>query len=964
MIENKNNKFSYRRGSEWRKWDLHIHSPLSILNNQYPKLANGDPDWESFIKEIESLDMAVIGITDYFTIKGYKKLKEFKEKGRLSNIYTILPNIEFRLKSVISSKKDGEKPKRLNFHIIFSDEVSIKDIEEHFLHDIYFYYEEDPENPAERRKLKLSNLEELGKKLLNEHEPFQKRGVNAQALGAMQAVVDHSEITDILVNDSRFRGKYIVVLPEDGWSLIEWDGQDHHTRKMLLQKAGMVFSSNPKTRFWCLGKVPYIEGEKHFIKEFITLKPCIHGSDAHKIEEIGHPCSLRGDNTHKCLDSPNECKPRYCWVKADPTFEGFKQLLYEPEERVIVQEKNPSPVVSNYTINKVEVNDAKINDELSLKKTDVPLNTALVAVVGGKGAGKTALVDLMANCYIDRCNTDDKNSFVRRIISDNPKIETKLSFRDGGRFSKQLTDQDFLNEGQFVYIAQGELEKYIGEGSDLDKYINDLIFESPQIKNLIKSFEFSDLTERSKHLDEKIASKNKLIEKLEQKTSPKVEQKIKQEQNTNSADTKDIGKRIKELEKVQSKENIKLAQKRQKSLGKLKSRRDDLVELRDVLQNVIDFLKEQVSEFNENISIINELLKRLDIKEKYNELSYAQRSNLDNRLQTTKEEITNCVSGIEKAQKELDRFERGIQEHTKLLDRKRELINGSKKIKAKIKQLEEEKKRLGQVIKERKELIKESIENIVAQKKKYKEIIDIFSSKKADVLTDLNFVAEIRFDAEGLLKKAESIMDNRKINIAGDDNTPPTFDKLVKFYYAIAEGNESQIAYLVEEIERCNSEFKSKIKSYPISAGDFYHFLYGNYMRVIPVVKYKKTDLEKLSMGQKATVLIKIYLAQGDKPIIIDSHDDHLDNEFIMDELVKAVRQAKSYRQIILVSNNGNVVINSDAEQIIVANIKKGDISYTAGSIENPEIRDRALEVLEGGRIAFRKRQQKYRISI
>jgi len=953
----------YQRGSEWRKWDLHIHSPLSILNNQYPKLANGDPDWEAFVKKLESLDVAVVGITDYFTIEGYKKLKEFKEKGQLANICTILPNIEFRLKSLISSKKDGKKPKRLNFHVIFSDEVSAKDIEEHFLHDIYFYYQEDPENAAERRKLKLSNLEELGKKLLNQHEPFRKKGIDARTLGAVQAVVGHDEITNILTSDSRFKGKYVVVLPQDGWSLIDWDGQDHLTRKILLQKSGMVFSSNRKTRLWCLGKEPYMEGEKQFIEEFRTLKACIHGSDAHNIKEIGHPCVLRGDDTHKCDDNPDECRPRYCWVKADPTFEGFKQLLYEPEERVIVQEQNPTPITSNYTISRAEINDVKINDDLALKKTDVELNSALVAIVGGKGAGKTALVDLIANCYSDRCKTDDKNSFVRRIINDKPVIETKLWFKDGGEFSKQLTDQNFLEESQLVYIAQGELEEYIGEGSNLHKYIGDLIFESPQIKNSIKGFEFTDLVEEGKDLNEKITLKNQLIEKLEQKTSPEVDQKIKQEQRKNSADTKDIEKRINEREKAQSEKDIELAQKKQESLGKLKSRRDDLVELRSAVENVIGFLEDQVPEFNENILTINELLKKLDIEETYKEFSYAQHSSLSIRLAATKKEITKCVSGIEKAQKELDRFERGIQEHTKFLDRRQELLAGSERIKAKIKQFEEEKKRLEQVVKERKELMRELIKNVVAQKKKYKEIIDIFSSKKADVLAHLNFVAEIRFNADGLLKKAESIMDNRKININGADNTPPAFDEIVRLYYAVTDGNESNIEELVEEIERCNNEFKSKIKSYPISIGAFYGFLYGNYMRVVPVVKYKKTDLEKLSMGQKATVLIKIYLAQGDKPIIIDSHDDHLDNEFVMDELVKATRQAKSYRQVILVSNNGNVVINSDAEQIVVANIKKGEISYIAGSIENPKIRDRALKVLEGGPDAFRRRQQKYRIA-
>ena len=72
---------------------MHIHSPLSILNNQYPHIANGEPDWEAYLAKLEMLDFGVVGITDYFTIEGYKKVREFKTKGRLPNIVTVLPNI-------------------------------------------------------------------------------------------------------------------------------------------------------------------------------------------------------------------------------------------------------------------------------------------------------------------------------------------------------------------------------------------------------------------------------------------------------------------------------------------------------------------------------------------------------------------------------------------------------------------------------------------------------------------------------------------------------------------------------------------------------------------------------------------------------------------------------------------------------------------------------------------------------
>lgn len=341
----------FPKGSEWRKWDLHIHSPLSILNNQFPKLSDGKPHWEPFLQKLESLDMAVIGITDYFTIEGYKELKKFKEQGRLKNIYTILPNIEFRLKNILASRGGDEK--RLNLHVIFSEDVSTTDIEEHFLHDIPFYYEGNPQDSDERRKLKISNLESLGKELIEQHEPFRKMGVPPLEIGAMQAVVDHGEITHILTKDSRFKNKYVVVLSADEWDKINWNTQAHHVRKALLQKSDMVFSSNLKTRQWCLGKDSYTDGLEHFIREFKTLKPCIHGSDAHRIEDIGRPCAKRGDRSHNCDKNPAECDLRYCWIKADPTFEGLKQILYEPEERVHIQQNDPSPVISNYSIKTV-----------------------------------------------------------------------------------------------------------------------------------------------------------------------------------------------------------------------------------------------------------------------------------------------------------------------------------------------------------------------------------------------------------------------------------------------------------------------------------------------------------------------------------------------------------------------------------------------------------------------------------
>ncbi len=88
---------NYPRGSEWRKWDLHIHTPASSIVQEYG--ADNDKTWEWFIHDLESLpdEFKVIGINDYFFIDGYKKVLEYKKEGRSGNIDLILPVIEFRI---------------------------------------------------------------------------------------------------------------------------------------------------------------------------------------------------------------------------------------------------------------------------------------------------------------------------------------------------------------------------------------------------------------------------------------------------------------------------------------------------------------------------------------------------------------------------------------------------------------------------------------------------------------------------------------------------------------------------------------------------------------------------------------------------------------------------------------------------------------------------------------------------
>jgi ABC-type cobalamin/Fe3+-siderophores transport system ATPase subunit len=942
---------NFSRGSEWRKWDLHVHSPLSILNNQFPKLTNGTPDWEPYLEKLESLDFAVLGVTDYFTIDGYKALKEFQATGRLPDLHCILPNVEFRLNTIVTSKSGSEK--RLNLHVIFSDEVPPNDIEEHFLHDLPFFYQGDPQNQIEKRKLKLSNLEGLGRELKKQHEKFRQMGSDLE-VGAMLAVVDIDDIVQAL-RDSRFEGKYLIILAADGWDDINWDGQGHMVRKGLLQQSDQVFSANPKTRSWCLGINPYDEGTEHFIREFKTLKPCIHGSDAHSINDIGRPCALRGDAAHDCDRSSNECEMRFCWLKADPSFEGLKQLLYEPDERVKIQTLSPAPIISNYSIARVVVQGNQINDELAIDDTDLVFNTSLVAIVGGKGAGKTALVDLIANNYRDRSTSDDKNSFVRRISEYDVPVETILEFRDGEIFKKVLGDGNFVEESQLIYIAQGELESYIGEASDLSSHITDLILHSPHIENSASAFEFETSAQETGSIERQLTAGNTAIDSLHKKTSADVANKLEQEKKRVAADLSDVATRIKEFEKVQSQQSIDVAQKRQAVLGDLKALKDDLVALEETIQTTVDTVAGSLEEINQLVEAANELLKMTRIQESLPRIEYPGTLQLASILKTVKQEIKDVIPKIEKGQKELQTLERGVKDHAKLLERQRELKKEEKTVEDKLKVLKEDGGKLINAENQQCESLKELLQSVLKQKESYEAIIKTFSADKAIVLSDIDFVAEVKLDSQRFLDDAGYVVDNRRVDLQ------EVFSDFINASQAVALGEEKQIDNVANEAAKSVKTLKEKLKA-KVSINRLFDLLFSNYMTVVPVVKYKKTNLDKLSLGQKATVLIKIYLAYGDKPIVIDSHDDHLDNEFIMLELVNAIKEAKRFRQVILVSNNGNVVINSDAEQIVLASRENGKIKYVSGSIENPDIRDSALNVLEGGKEAFRQRQQKYRL--
>ncbi|MEX2117428.1 MAG: hypothetical protein WEB37_11120 [Bacteroidota bacterium] len=963
----------YPRGSEWRKWDLQVHTPSSVLNNGF------GGDWDTYVNGLFTAliekKIAVIGITDYFTIDGYRKLKQeyLADDAKLKTLFTdeeteliknimVIPNIEFRSDVFVG-------PNSVNFHVLFSDEVSERDIEEGFLHEINFLYQGEPQTEGTKRKLREVNLVELGARLKSEHAAFRDR--SDIYVGMMNAVVNHSEVSKILFDKKNiFGGKYLFgVAADEDLSEISWDSRDHHTRKILVQKSDLLFSSNKRTREWGLGKPPYADGPKGFVAEFMTLKPCVHGSDAHSLFFIGHPCAKRGDAEHNCEANLGNCELRFCWIKADPTFEGLKQIPYEPDDRVKIQDVDPTPLKSSQTISSFGIKMATLEPELRFAKSTLPLNAAFIAVTGGKGSGKTAPVDLIANAYEDRAFCQDKNSFARRISeSNNPRdLVTTIKLQNNQELSKEIRNGLFIEGASIVYVAQGELEKHVEDPDRLESYINKLIFESNEVKDTELLFDYENINNEVADLNDSIEAHNGKIFTLENETTSRVEDELKKDSKTQGTKLKDTETRIKDLAKSLSAAKVKEAEEKQKHLASLRDKKAHLTDLGISIKEALKFADEDLVLFKKQIEKVNALATKLTFSDRFKPIEYGETEHLKAFITTVRDELRKTIGEIEKFQRELEEKEKGIKEHTKLLDKRKELEKEIKLIADRLKIIAEKKENLKSEVKKRADLFESLLNKRLEQRDKYLGIIGAFSANKSDILNDLEFTAELVFDHGRFFETMSEVVDLRKIRIKGIDDTE---SDITFFSAAVADLVAAPTPEKVRTIATTGiDELLAKIvpnqkKAETLSRRTIYDAVFRDYLSVVPSVKYKKVRLSKLSLGQKATVLIKIYLAQGENPIVIDSHDDHLDNEFIMDELVKAVRQAKEHRQIMVVSNNGNVVVNSDAEQVVIAGRDDhGEISYLSGSLENQTLRPKLLAVLEGGEEAFTKRQQKYRLS-
>jgi energy-coupling factor transporter ATP-binding protein EcfA2 len=121
-------------------------------------------------------------------------------------------------------------------------------------------------------------------------------------------------------------------------------------------------------------------------------------------------------------------------------------------------------------------------------------------------------------------------------------------------------------------------------------------------------------------------------------------------------------------------------------------------------------------------------------------------------------------------------------------------------------------------------------------------------------------------------------------------------------------------------------------------------------------------DVQHLSVGQRCTVVLPIVLEHADRVLVVDQPEDHLDNAFIVDTFIKAIRSETRPKQMIFSTHNANIPVLGEAERVFVLK-STGERGFVAafGALEDKPIVEAITTVMEGGLEAFETRARFYR---
>lgn len=885
--------------SEWHKWDLHIHTPETKMHDGFKdkkgKKTDKNAVWERYCEALNSYNADVLGITDYFSADNFFKLSKNRKKWDLNDKIVLFPNIEIRVNDLVSKKRvDSNKTtSNVNIHIIFQPEVTEKEINK-FLSYLTI-------TKTDGQHL---NFKDDLKEIIEKDKQFAYLPTTSNLLEALRETFGE-----------HYRENVLLMIPNSGDGINLKNGNGYGNGKDFV--TGYIDFLQART-----GKAQ--EDRDYTLTEandYGRIFASITGCDAHSIEAIE--------------DFPTEATT---WIKADKTFEGLKQITYEPKTRVKIQELKPQKSMQTKVIKSIDLLPPYFN------KKHLVFSEGLNTIIGGRSSGKSILLSIIANVSSDQENFKLSGQRYNELVNKLSE-KCKLTFADG-----RVSD----GTDQIEFIYQDGLQEIARDNQKQNKFLKETLAtitgtEIEEVQAAEEDFrkekrdKMTQLTEKLRLIDQGIEKEK---EKLKEQQSDDLIKK-------NICVIEDKLKQIKKESSILDEERFKVLNNKIKKFG------TDIDEKNTLYQNLEQAHQLKAIEINPQLEKLKNKIPSLMIEEieiKITELNEQFANKVQEGITTTKTEIENKKA-----------------EQNKLIEGK--YYQNYLRIQEKspdIKALEES--------------LQQQEQELSSYRKSIK-IIDRLVSDRKKCLKEL----EKSFTFGHMLKKI-MVYNNEELNIEyGLRINLDKFKELCKETFKTStrifrdklngdfldERSTALPAQFLIFFSKCLKFSYSKDDIPPFRAGhDIYKFINDlsnmTFLEAQYTITYKGQDFSEMSEGKQAFILllIKLSLTKEEKPLLIDQPEDELDNKAIYDDLVSYFRKQKENRQLFVVTHNANIVVGGDSECITVAEEKNDQASpsgycfnYSQGSIEDKRMQSNICEILEGGKRAFRKREQRYMFS-
>ena len=978
-------------GSRWRRWDPHVHAPGTIHNDQFK---SSDP-WEDYLVLLETSNPIIeaVGITDYYSVETYKRLLQSKAAGRMPDCSLIFANIEMRLALGTATANF------VNVHLLVcpDDPNHLEEIER-ILGGLIFEAFDD------RFGCTRAELIRLGHRAGD--TTFDERA--ALKLGSEQFKVPFEKLKDVFKSIKWARENIIIAVASgnDGTSGLR-DGADATLRKEVEKFADAIFASSPKAREFWLGKG--VRTAQEIRDSYGGLKPCLHGSDAHDHATVGVPA----------LD-------RFCWVKGNPTFDALRQACIDPGSRAFVGELPPMAASSSQIITDIEIGEAAW-----VQPTQLTLNPGLVAIIGARGSGKTALAEMIAvGCDAAPPPDQNRQSFLFRARTYLNETKVTLTWDGGASDTTALIDETRSDSDVYPrarFLSQQFVEKLCaadGMTDELLREVERVVYDAHSVNDRDGAVDFDDLLDlratrfrqaRSREeislaaISERISAeleKDKLLSSYQTQVNEKTAMIARLTDDRSKLVTKDSEARVLRLDEItkvaeQARSNVRYFNRQEQQLLTL---RDEVGDVRtnqtlDTLRGMkerhaLTGIREDDEwapfqlDFKGDVDTVltSRITKAQQNSAGWKGIMPAANADVEAPIVAADADLTKLPLAILEA--EINRLSQLVSVDRLTTERftaiSQKIVSETETLKGLTEKLDDakgarERARLLRI--EREQSYGRVFEAIVSEQEVLNTLYAPIKARLAAAIGTLNklsFAVSRIADVEKWALEGERLLDLRTGPFKGKGTIANFANENLK--NAWETGSAEQISAAMNAFREQHDAFfvehaipaKNDQAGYRDWSRRLAQWLYGTeHISVQYSVDYDGIDLRNLSPGTRGIVLLLLYLAlddADDRPLIIDQPEENLDPKSIYDELVGLFIEAKTKRQVIMVTHNANLVVNADADQIIVATVgphvagSLPPISYRSGGLDDASTRTAVCDILEGGEEAFKERARRLRV--